>query len=207
MPKNFYDVLKETKEEMELITEKDDMDDLGSDDEPDDMDNDEDFGDEEKPREPGISDLAPDGENKYDAEDLCEIIDMVYEILDKEDDDEENESVEEIGLDLWREYSNLLPETVINQVISDLRETFDIDDQILESFGKSKTSPAMLAAKKLMHKHYKRNKKKLVARVKAWRVSKEGKSLIRAHKQAFKFLKIKRGKKLHTPSGMPVPVR
>lgn len=202
--KSFYSLIKESDLISEAPEEKDqEMDDVEMDDEGDDFE-------EEKPKEEGLDDVAPEGKGEYDADDLREVIDYVYEILDKEDDNEENDSVEEIGLDLIYEYADVLPDTVINQIVDDLKEMFEIEDTMLESalFVKSKKGKAAETAKKLMTKFYKRNKKTVKARAKSWRGSSEGKQMARLHKKVYRGGACFKKKviRLHTPDGMPKKV-
>ncbi len=202
MPKNFYELLKEAEMEKEKV-KKDDMDDDLDD---LDVDEEEEEEEEEKPdeKEPNLDDVAPEGKGEYDAEDLREVIDYVYEILDKEDDSEDNDSVEEIGLDLLHEYADVLPNTVINQIVDDLKEMFEIEDSMLESalFSKSKNGKAALMAKKITKKVYKKNIKAVKSEAKKFRTSQEGKVIANLHKQIYKNL-CKKTKRLHTPLGMP----
>lgn len=199
MPKNFYDLIKESDElRSQIIAEADEVEV-----EDDDLDLED---DEEgiEPKEEKLDDVAPDGKGEYDADDLREIIDYVYEILDKEDDGEENDSVEEIGLDLIYEYADVMPDTVINQLVDDLKEMFEIEDTMLESalFMKSKKGKGALLAKKTMTKVYKKNKKAIKSKAKSFRTSPEGKKIASMHKKAYKGL-CKKTKRLHTPDGMP----
>ena len=202
MPKSFYQLIQESEE---LRAQK--LDEVEKEDvEEEDLDMDID-DEEEAPKEPTVDDVAPDGKGEYDADDLREVIDYVYEILDKEDDGEENDSVEEIGLDLIYEYADVLPDTVINQIVDDLKEMFEIEDTMLESalFMKSKKGKAATMAKKVMSKVYKKNIKSCKGKAKSFRLSKEGKEIAKLHKKAYKGL-WKKTKRLHTPDGMPQEV-
>ena len=179
MPKSFYKLIQESAKFKDQIKE-------AAPEAEDDLDMDiEDEETEEAPKEPTIDDVAPEGKGEYDADDLREVIDYVYEILDKEDDGEENDSVEEIGLDLIYEYADVLPDTVINQIVDDLKEMFEIEDTMLESalFMKSKSGKAASMAKKVMKKVYKKNIKSCKGKAKAFRMSKEGKEIAKLHKK------------------------
>ena len=203
MPKSFYKLIQESEKLKDQIKEaapEAEDDDL-------DLEDEESEETEEAPKEPTIDDVAPDGKGEYDADDLREVIDYVYDILDREDDGEGNDSVEEIGLDLIYEYADVLPDTVINQIVDDLKEMFEIEDTMLESalFMKSKSGKAASMAKKVMKKVYKKNIKSCKGKAKAFRTSKEGKEIAKLHKKAYKGL-WKKTKRLHTPNGMPQEV-
>lgn len=71
-------------------------------------------------------------ENPYTADDLREIIDFIYDILEKENKDDKKKKEKDIGLDLIYEYADMIPETVINQMINDLKDMFEIEDTILD---------------------------------------------------------------------------
>ena len=189
MANKFNDLLKEA---FELVEADDDLK-MGSggdedpevDDIDDDEDTDEDKGDDE--------DVTPDSEADYTPEDFREIIDYVYDILDKEDDGELNESIGEIGLDLLYDYAEALPQTVINQIVADLKEVFEIEDTMLESivtegaaFVKSKKGSIAKALQKKAKKFYKANKNKVKANNTKWRKSAVGKKILAFHKKALK---------------------
>jgi hypothetical protein len=195
MPKNFYDLIKEAEEFRLLEAEEVEEPEV---EEPEDED------DIEEPKEETIDGATPEGKGEYDADDLREVIDYVYDLLDKEDDGEENDSVEEIGLDLIYEYADIMPDTLINQIVQDLKEMFEIEDTMLESalFVKSKKGVAAKAAKKKMTQFYKKNKKAIKSEAKSWRTSPQGKKIAKLHKKAFKGL-CGKGKYLRTPLGMP----
>lgn len=160
--------------------------------------------DEEEEPEEHLKDHAPDGKGHYSPDDLREIIDYVYDILDKEkdesgagDDDEKKEGasdVGEVGLDLIYEYADLLPETVINQIVDDLKDTFEIEDTMLESivnegsafFSKSKKGPAAKAAAKILTDTYVKNKGKIKKRNSNWRNSDIGKKISALHNKIWK---------------------
>lgn len=149
-----------------------------------------------------VADHAPDGKGHYSADDLREIIDYVYDVLRKEDeesgdggdddDDEDNKKDGDIGLDIIYEYADLLPETVINQIVDDLKDIFEIEDTMLESivtegsafFSKSQKGPAAKAARKAMRAFYRKNKSKILKRNKKWRAGEHGKKMIKLHRKA-----------------------
>jgi hypothetical protein len=163
--------------------------------------------DEEEPEEENLKDHAPDGKGHYSPDDLREIVDYVYTIIEKENgtdgesgDDEDDDGKKksndmgEVGLDLIYEYADLLPETVINQIVDDLKGIFEIDDTMLESivnegsafFTKSKKGPVAQAAAKLTTDGYKKNKGKIKKRNTVWRGSDIGKKIAELHKKVWK---------------------
>lgn len=179
-----------------------------------------DLGDEgdEEDNEPSDKDL-PDGKGHYTADDLREIIDYVRDLLkdeldgaDEDDDDMgggkdkggEPDDIGEIGLDLIYEYADLLPETVINQMVDDLKDMFEIEDTMLEQivsegsafFNKAKKSPAAIAAKKKMREFYVKNKKRIMARNQKWRNTDIGKKIAKLHKSIFKGIGKVKGKRV-----------
>lgn len=176
-------------------------------------------GDEEE-KEEKISDHAPDGKGHYTADDLREIIDYVRDLLEKElkdNDDEEDEDgkkkdsddIGEIGLDLIYEYADLLPETVINQIVDDLKDMFEIEDTMLESivtegsafFLKSNKGPAAKAAIKKMREFYRKNKSKILSRNRKWRSSEVGKKMADLHKKIFSGMGKVKGKRVVRTDG------
>lgn len=165
-------------------------------------DEDEEIDDEDE--EANIDDV-PTGKGDYSADELREVIEYVYEILDKEDDDELNDSVGEIGLDLLDQYADLLPQTVINQIVDDLKEIFEIEDTMLESimsegakFVKKAKGPAAKAAAKKARAFYKKNKAKIKKNAKLWRKSAHGKKMVALHKKVMERLGAKKGMRLVT---------
>jgi hypothetical protein len=205
MKKSILTMLEEIQVEKDLLEAKGDMDMAGdtgkdsSDDGKTPVDNDMDDEDEEK--EEKISDHLPHGKGHYSSDDLREIIDYVRDLIKKEvedDDDgdkkEEPDDIGEVGLDLIYEYADLLPETVINQLVTDLTEMFEIEDTMLESivtegsafFNKSKKGPAAKAAAKQMRAYYRKNKAAIMKRNKKWRNSEIGKKIAALHHKIFK---------------------
>jgi len=159
--------------------------------------------DDDEDAEESLDDL-PQGKGDYTADDLREIIDYVYEILDKEDDDELNDSVGEIGLDLIYEYADVFPATVLNQLVDDLKELFEIEDTMLESivtegFVKQKKGALAKQLQKKAKMYYKKNKAKLKQKAKKWRKSSHGKKVIALHKKLAKRLGSKKGFRLQAP--------
>lgn len=151
------------------------------------------------------TDDVPTGKGDYTPEDFREIIDYVYDILDKEDDDELNESVGEIGLDLLYNYADVMPQTMLNQIVDDLKEMFEIEDTMLESiisegavFVKKKKGMIAKAAAKKARLYYKKNKAKLKMKGAKWRKSSHGKKLIKLHKKVQARLGDKKGMRLVT---------
>jgi hypothetical protein len=174
-------------------------------------------GDEDEDEEDEkISDHTPDGKGHYTADDLREIIDYVRDLLkeenDEDDDDEEGnkkggDDIGEIGLDLIYEYADLLPETVINQLVDDLKDMFEIEDTMLESivtegasfFNKAKKGPAALAARSKMREFYRKNKGKISARNAKWRASEIGQKVSGLHKKIYKGMGRVKGKRIVSP--------
>lgn len=217
MPKSLKDLLEEVQEEKELLEAKPDIEE-----EDEDLDDEEDTDDDaepEKKKDEKISDHAPDGKGHYTADDLREIIDYVRDLLEKEkeedgDDEAETpdgdkkkkkeEDVGEIGLDLIYEYADLLPETVINQIVDDLKDMFEIEDTMLESiiaegsafFMKSKKGPAAVAAARKMRQYYRKNKARILARNKKWRNSLIGKKMAELHRKIFSGMGKIKGKRV-----------
>lgn len=164
--------------------------------------------DDDEPKK--ISDHAPTGAGHYTADDLHEIISYVKDILkkerdeDKEDDDEEKDEHMDVGLDLLDEYADMLPETVINQIVDDLKDIFEIEDTMLESiiseggafFSKSTKGPAAKAAQSIMMKMYRKNHSKILARNKRWKKSDHGKLMTGLHKAFLKGMGKIKGKRL-----------
>ena len=176
----------------------------------DDLDDDD---DEDKPEEK-ISDHAADGKGHYTPDDLREIIDYVYDVLEKEldepasdedGDDNKKDDIGEIGLDLIYEYADLLPETVINQIVDDLKDIFEIEDTMLEGiisegsafFSKGKGGPGAKAARQKMREYYRKNKSKIKKRNTKWRNSDVGKKMAALHKKIMKGVGKMKGKRLH----------
>jgi len=179
--------------------------------------------DDDEPEEEHLKDHAPDGKGHYSPDDLREIIDYVYDILDKEkedsgagEDDEDGKKgtsdVGEVGLDLIYEYADLLPETVINQIVDDLKDTFEIEDTMLESiisegassfFTKSNKGPAAKAAAAIMTGTYKKNKGKIKKRNSNWRNSDIGKKIAALHTKIWKNAGKMKGKR--AVAGEPKP--
>lgn len=164
---------------------------------------------DEEEKDEKIGDHAPDGKGHYTADDLREIIDYVRDLLKEEKDeddeeDEEDDSMGEIGLDLIYEYADLLPETVINQIVDDLKDMFEIEDTMLENivvegasfFNKAKKSPAAIAARKKMREYYKQNKSKIIKRNSKWRNSLIGKKMSDLHKKIYKGMGKVKGKRV-----------
>jgi hypothetical protein len=206
MPKNFKTLLEEAhkiKMLAEAPPEEDEMEDEPIEDD-EDADLDMEDPDAEEGEEDSIDSLGGDGDTDYTADDIREIIDYVYDILDKEDDGELNDSVGEIGLDLIYDYADAFPQTVLNQIVEDLKEIFEIEDTMLESivtegavFVKKKKGQAAKAAAKKSRQYYKKNKGNLKKRNKSWRKSAIGKKLIALHKKMMKKMgKAKKGKRL-----------
>lgn len=194
MSKKLRDLLEEIQEEQfDLFEAPQDDVELA------DADADEDLDDDEE-KDEKLSDHAPDGKGHYTADELREIIDYVYDVLKKEEDEEGEEGegkkddIGEIGLDLIYEYADLLPETVINQIVDDLKDIFEIEDTMLESivtegsafFTKSMKGPAAQAAKRKMREYYRKNKLKIKNRNKKWRNSPIGKKMAALHKKIMK---------------------
>lgn len=213
MAKLLKDLLEEIQEEERLKEAKGDIDpDAGMDSPaPDDLGDEDDDEDEEK--EEKLTDHAPDGKGHYTPDDLREIIDYVYDVLEKEQessDDEDGEDkkkddIGEIGLDLIYEYADLLPETVINQIVDDLKDIFEIEDTMLEQildegsafFTKGKGGPAAKAARQKMREYYRKNKSKIKKRNNKWRNSDVGKKMAALHKKIMKGVGKLKGKRLH----------
>lgn len=211
MSKKFRDLLEEAVELKSIMeAPEDELDDDPELDDPElddpELDGEEGAGDEDAGDEDAeFDEMAPDSETDYSPDDLREIIDYVYEILDKEDDGELNDSVGEIGLDLLYDYADVLPQTVVNQIVSDLKEIFEIEDTMLESivtegaaFVKKKKGSIAKALAKKARKYYKKNKTDLKNKNKKWRKSAVGKKLIALHKKMMKKLGAKKGKRLVT---------
>jgi hypothetical protein len=168
--------------------------------------------DDDEEKEEKLTDHAPDGKGHYTPDDLREIIDYVNDLLDKEKDksdsddgdDEDSDDIGEIGLDLIYEYADLLPETVINQIVDDLKDMFEIEDTMLESiisegsafFTKASSSPAAAAARKVMRSSYKKNKAKIKKRNGKWRNSEIGKKIAALHKKIMKGVGKLKGKRV-----------
>lgn len=189
MKKSFKQLLEEATDLLEA-DDTDIDDEMG--DGGDDIDDDEDTDDEDK-KDDSDEDLTPDNGTDYTPEDFREIVDYVYDILDKEDDGELNESVGEIGLDLLYDYADALPQTVLNQIVEDLKQVFEIEDTMLESivtegaaFVKSKKGSIAKALQKKAKKYYKSNKSKVKAKNTKWRKSEIGKKILAFHKKALK---------------------
>ena len=212
MLKSIKTLLEEIQEEqLELDLKEADAPEV----EPETDETDED--DEEEKEDEKVADHAPDGKGHYSADDLREIIDYVYGVLKKEDEDagdeedgedKKKDDVGEIGLDLIYEYADLLPETVINQIVDDLKDIFEIEDTMLESiveegsafFSKSKKGPAAKAAQKKMREFYRKNKTKIKVRNKKWRASPIGKKMAQLHRKIMKHLGKVQGKRVvHQP--------
>lgn len=218
MKKSILNLLEEISAEKDLLEAKGDLDmgdDMGAGGKPPaaggkppagkgaDMDFSGDEDDEEE-KEEKLSDHTPDGKGHYTADDLREIIDYVRDLIQKEvdegdDEDEDGKKSEpddigEIGLDLIYEYADLFPETVINQIVDDLKDMFEIEDTMLEAivtegsafFNKSKKGPAAKAAAKQMRAYYRKNKAKIMNRNKKWRNSEIGKKIAALHHKIFK---------------------
>lgn len=212
MPKKFKDLLEEAAAS---IVEADETE-IDADEEVDELEEPVE-GEEGADPDAEFDETAPDSEADYSADDLREIIDYVYEILDKEDDGELNDSVGEIGLDLLYDYADVLPQTVLNQIVADLKEIFEIEDTMLESivtegaaFVKQKKGSIAKALAKKARKYYAKNKSSLKAKNKKWRKSAIGKKLIALHKKMMKKLGAKKGKRLVTvaqeePTTAPTP--
>ena len=163
------------------------------------VDKDDDEDDDEKDEK--LSDHAPDGKGHYSADDLREIIDYVKDLIEKEkdedsdedDEDKKSDDIGDVGLDLIYEYADLLPETVINQIVDDLKDQFEIEDTMLESivtegsafFSKSKRGPAAVAAQRMQRAFYKKNIMKIKKRNSKWRNSPIGKKIAALHKKIF----------------------
>lgn len=155
--------------------------------------------DDEEEKEERLDDHAPKGKGHYTADDLREIIDYVKDLIKKEeeedDEDEEDgdDDVGEVGLDLIYEYADLLPETVINQIVDDLKDMFEVEDTMLESivtegaafFNKGKKGPAAKAARRKMMEFYKKNKNKIKIRNKKWRNTEMGKKMAKLHSKIY----------------------
>jgi hypothetical protein len=191
---NFRDILEETY----VLREKEEP---VADAPVEDEETDEDFEDEDDVN----TDDVPTGKGDYTADEVREIIDYVYDILDKEDDDELNESVGEIGLDLLYNYCDVMPQTMLNQIVDDLKEMFEIEDTMLESimsegaaFVKKKKGTIAKAAAKKARVYYKKNKSKLKMKGAKWRKSSHGKKLIKLHKKVQARLGDKKGMRLVT---------
>lgn len=205
MPKkSFKDLLEEIDKSRKLV-EADDVEDEDEEElEQSDSDDLED-ADTDKTPEQELDDEAPIGSGDYTGDDLREIIDYVYDILDREDDGQLNDSVGEIGLDLLYDYADMLPQTIINQIVEDLKEIFEIDDTVIESivtegavFVKKKTGALAKAIKKKAKQYYKKNKANLKMKNKKWRKSAIGKRLIALHKKILKKFGKRKGKRLVT---------
>jgi hypothetical protein len=168
-------------------------------------DDDEDIEDETSSKD------LPEGKGHYTADDLREIIDYVKDVIEKEkeekedgDDEDKDDDVGEVGLDLLYEYADLLPETVINQIVDDLKDTFEIEDTMLEAiiaegsafFSKSRKGPAAKAASKVMRAMYRKNKTIIKKRNKKWRTSPIAQKMIALHKKAFSGLGKIHGKRV-----------
>ncbi len=190
---DFRALLEETyKSKIQEAEEDEDLDDTL-----DDEDDEESISDE---------DMPADGDD-YTPDDLREVIDYVYEILDEEDDGEVNDSVGEVGLDLMYEYCDTFPQATINQIVKDLKDTFEIEDSVMESivtegavFVKSKKGAVAKALKKKAKMYYKKNKAKVKMAAKKWRKSATGKKVIKLHQKMLKKFKgkMKKGMRLVT---------
>lgn len=175
-----------------------------------------DLGDDEDDdeKEENLKDVAPEGKGHYTPDDLREIVDYCYTLIEKEQEEDDVDGdgdgktasdLGEVGLDLIYEYADLLPETVINQIVDDLKDTFEIEDTMLESiieegsafFAKSSKGPAAKAAKALLVGAYKKNKKKIKKRNGKWRTSEIGKKIAALHKKIFKGAGKLTAKRLH----------
>ena len=174
---------------------------------------DDDLEDEDENPDEKAGDAAPDGKGHYTADDLREIIDYVKDVIEKEKeekeekedgDEDKDDDVGEVGLDLLYEYADLLPETVINQIVDDLKDTFEIEDTMLEAivtegsafFSKSKKGPAAKAASKVLRAMYRKNKTIIKKRNKKWRTSPIAQKMIALHKKAFSGLGKIHGKRV-----------
>jgi hypothetical protein len=207
MKKSILALLEEIQETQSLNEDKDDLqskENTGTDEGEEGDEGEEEF----------TSDHLPDGKGHYTASDLQEIIvyirDLLKEELEQSDDDVETDKkgepddIGEIGLDLIYEYADLLPETVINQIVDDLKDMFEIEDTMLESiiqegsafFNKSKKSPAALAARKKMREFYRKNKTRILARNKKWRNTPIGKKIAALHSKIFKGIGKVKGKRV-----------
>jgi ribosomal protein L12E/L44/L45/RPP1/RPP2 len=212
--KTFKELLEDIQQE-ELLEAKGDIDPAvapapaGAE---DDLDDDEMDDDEEK--DENLKDVAADGKGHYTADDLREIVDYCYTLIEKEQEEDQVDGdgdgktasdLGEVGLDLIYEYADLLPETVINQIVDDLKDTFEIEDTMLEGiieegsafFTKSSKGPAAKAAKALLTSAYKKNKSKIKKRNKKWRNSELGAKIAALHKKIFKGAGNLKGKRVH----------
>lgn len=200
MKKSFKDLLEELEESKLYEAGKEDPpeENAGN----DDVDSDDDDDDEEKD-EPSAKELPDmDKKNQYTADDLKELIAYVQDLLKKEheedgddddddDDKKKDDKFEDIGLDLISEYADLMSNSLINQIVNDLKSVFEINDSMLESviseggafFNKSQSGPAAQAAKLVMRQYYRKNKAKILKRNKKWRNSEIGKRMIALHKK------------------------
>lgn len=211
MAKNLLSILEEVQEELEVLEEAGLPPEQGADagappPKPkapvDGEDGDGDEDDDADEDDENLSDAAPDGKGHYTADDLREIVDYVRDLIEKElkdDDDAEDgdakeDDIGEIGLDLIYEYADMLPETVINQIVDDLKDMFEIEDTMLEKimaegstfFAKSKKGPAAKAAMASMKKGFIKNIKKIKKRNSKWRNTELGKKMAALHKKIFK---------------------
>jgi len=119
---NFLEILEETfslkdvdEDNIYLNEDEDETED-------DELENDDDETEEDD------EDLFHQGTEDYSADDFREIIDYVKDLIDLEDDNEINNSVDEIGLALLYDYADVMPQTLINQMVEDLKEIFEIEE-------------------------------------------------------------------------------
>ena len=200
------DLLEEIQEEQNMLEAKDNE--LAPEEQPQDTDDDNDDEEDEK-----IQDHLSDGKGHYSPSDLREVIDYCYTLIEKEQEEDKDgdgdgktaSDLGEIGLDLIYEYADLLPESVVNQIVDDLKKTFEIEDTMLEGiieegsafFTKSSKGPAAKAAKALMIGAYKKNKSKIKKRNSKWRGSDLGKKIAALHAKIWKSAGKMKGKRLH----------
>ncbi|NCP97680.1 hypothetical protein GW796_05495 [archaeon] len=192
---NFLEILEETfslkdvdEDNIYLNEDEDETED-------DELENDDDETEEDD------EDLFHQGTEDYSADDFREIIDYVKDLIDLEDDNEINNSVDEIGLALLYDYADVMPQTLINQMVEDLKEIFEIEDEMMESLvteGFVKKKKGVLARKKSIKaaKIYKAKKAKIKLRASKWRRSARGKKVISIHKKLQKRLGKRKGMRL-----------
>lgn len=206
--KNIKTLLEEIEKEKELLEAGEDMEQPEAQPKaPDESSEDDEDAPEEK-----LEDYLHQGKSDYTPEDLIEIVKYCETLIEKENDENDedgekkgNSDLGEIGLDLIAAYAQMMPSTVISQIIHDLQDIFELEDTMLESvitegasfFTNAKNSPAKKAAKELMINSYKKNKTKIDKRNDKWKYSDIAKKIAKFHKLAFKGLGKIKGKKLH----------
>lgn len=150
----------------------------------------------------------PSEKTNYSSDDFREILNYVYEILDQEDEEDkggQNDTSSQIGIDLLIEYADGIPQQIINNMVADLKEIFDIEDEFIddtddepvsEGFVKQKKGSAAKLTRKKARLRYKKNRAKLKMKAKKWRKTSGAKRAMKLHKKLFKRLGKKPGMRL-----------